>query len=431
MAGKTVPPPPTIALRLSRLLVTDFGPIHRADLDLSSDVTFLMGPQSAGKTYLTTLAYSLSRSASSFILNAFIGALASVFRDKGLVGAVSSEALEGVVASEGSNLGTRFEREPSARIIPNLLPANFGVAQPSQLVREGTDLANVGATFSMAGQPLLFASITIPRSGEVGVTVRAEPGAFQAYVRAAKPQITVMPAGGWAAQYGGLGVLPSKYIPAERIVPTQVLASYLDLILRMGQPSALGQTSGLRMPLFRQTLLDYIRDIGQSMASTPHGKRTLKLLDFGDLELEGSILRFRDRRRHALVDMSQAASGVAQVAGITLTAETEPVPDTLFVEEPELNLHADAQLRVSDYLAELSKRTRIILTTHSQYVPTMLTIALAKGKIASLRGYYLNPDNDEAEEVAIDRASGSIAIPRSIEAALERVGEEAASLDEE
>jgi predicted ATPase len=420
--------PTPVALRLERMTVSNLGPVKRAQLDLGTDVTFLVGPQSSGKTYLATLAYSLTRHASSFLLTQLVGSVADVFRNQGTFGRISFEAVLNLARDHPKELLAAFARNPASQVVPNLLP-NFGFSQVSDLVRYGESKIDVEAEFAIQGQRVLTYQLTIQRTGQATAAVTPNAKAFERVVRATSPQLTVMEGGGWGAQWAGLNFVGSKYIPAERVVFLPVFSPYLGLILRLSQPTGMPPVLGFGTPQFRQTLLDYIVEVSNVFVGSSQQSRAFELLNLGTLDIRGPKITFKDKRRGAIIDIAAAGSGVAQLAGIVIVGESEPAADTLFVEEPELNLHADAQLRVAEYLARLSGRSRIVLTTHSQYIPTMLGIAQAKGELRSLRGYYLNPDNDTAEEVVVDRKTGEVALPQSIERALEQIGEASASLD--
>ena len=65
-----------------------------------------------------------------------------------------------------------------------------------------------------------------------------------------------------------------------------------------------------------------------------------------------------------------AASLVRALAGLDLYIRRFFEPgDLLVIDEPEMNAHPDAQLRITELLAHLvNKGVRVVLTTHSPYV---------------------------------------------------------------
>jgi hypothetical protein len=429
-----VPPPKRVAFRVGRISVNNFGPVRSADLDLNSDLTFIMGPGNSGKTWLASLAYSLTRQAGPWLLNRYLGIAADVFRERGIVGQVSRDALLGLARDQAQDLVQKYARDPSVRVLPNSLPAALGVSNLSDLIRVGEPRAEILVDFSLGGQAILTYQITLERSGQPTVEITPLPDSFSTVVTTLQPQLTVMAGGGWGIQYAALSLAGARYIPAERLLFIPIFTSYLSLILGLsqsrGQPFGVPGAVGFQPPQFRQTHLDFLADLGGVLADRAAKGTSLKLLEFGDLEVRPPKVYFKDSRRGATVDIAAAASGVAQVAGMMSIGEADPPADTLFVEEPELNLHADAQIRVANYLAQLSARSRVVVTTHSQYIATMLAIALGKGSIRSLKGYYLDPQNDSAEEMLIQPDTGMVALPKSIERALEEIGEAAAELND-
>ena len=428
----TIAPPTRLALRLDRLEVANFGPVKEANLDFSTDVTFIVGPQSSGKTYLATLAYTLNRQAQHLVFNSLTSALAIRLFDQGLQGSISTQALVEFVRGQGSSIAAGME-EPTAipflASLPNSLPGTFGVNKPADLVRRGEDRLAFNCDYALDGLRLLRAEFTVPITGNPSFRVSISAEAIQRFVELTHLQLTVMGRGGWQSQFLGVQIPPTFFIPTERMMLLPIFSSYLSLLVQLSRPSGIQPTFGVQFPRFPQPLLDYMQDVTAAMTAAGGRPKPIDLLDFGQLRFEGGKVLFYDSKRSALTDLSRAASGVAQAAGIAFIAESEPPADTLFIEEPELNLHADAQLRITEYVSKLSARSRVVLTTHSQYVIALLGILRAQGKLRTLRGYFLNPASDTAEQVHVDEVSGSIALPRSIELALESLGEQAASLD--
>jgi predicted ATPase len=119
---------------------------------------------------------------------------------------------------------------------------------------------------------------------------------------------------------------------------------------------------------------------------------------------------------------------LAQLVGIVVPAEALK-PSSVIIEEPEVNLHADAQLRVAEYLSNFAKlkKARLLLTTHSNYFIAKLALLYAKREIPELVGYAI--DNDGlVERLPMDKVTGSMDMPKSIEHALESLAAEAMKL---
>jgi hypothetical protein len=95
---------------------------------------------------------------------------------------------------------------------------------------------------------------------------------------------------------------------------------------------------------------------------------------------------------------SLVASGSAQFAAVVMAASSPGVA-SLIIEEPELNLHVDAQLKAAEYLASLSHR--LFITTHSDLFAIALVHHLKRrGRLGEVKIYELV--RGEASEVPID-----------------------------
>jgi len=92
------------------------------------------------------------------------------------------------------------------------------------------------------------------------------------------------------------------------------------------------------------------------------------------------------------------ASGSAQFTAVAMAASSPGVA-SLIIEEPELNLHVDAQLKAAEYLASLSHR--LFITTHSDLFAIALVHHLKRrGRLGEVKIYELV--RGEASEVPID-----------------------------
>jgi predicted ATPase len=118
-------------------------------------------------------------------------------------------------------------------------------------------------------------------------------------------------------------------------------------------------------------------------------------------------LRFRVERPGRIVGVvhkgeeippSLVASGSAQFAAVVMAASSPGVA-SLIIEEPELNLHVDAQLKAAEYLASLSHR--LFITTRSDLFAIALVHHLKRrGRLSEVKIYELV--KGEASEVPID-----------------------------
>ena len=62
---------------------------------------------------------------------------------------------------------------------------------------------------------------------------------------------------------------------------------------------------------------------------------------------------------------AQEAEGTLRLLGLLVALYQFPPPPFLGIEEPELNVHPGASAKLADYVVESSRRSQILLTTHS------------------------------------------------------------------
>lgn len=112
----------------------------------------------------------------------------------------------------------------------------------------------------------------------------------------------------------------------------------------------------------------------------------------GFQEMEGGQrLMFVPRGGPAL-PMHATSSMVRSLAGLELyLRHAAREGDTLIIDEPEMNAHPEAQIKLIELLALLvNKGIRVILTTHSSYIVDHLNNLICAGRLAS------GADQDEA-----------------------------------
>lgn len=73
-------------------------------------------------------------------------------------------------------------------------------------------------------------------------------------------------------------------------------------------------------------------------------------------------------RRPKWFNSAQESDGTLRIAGIITALSQEPPPAVIGIEEPELTIHPGAIPLVYDFIHQASRRTQIILTTHSPEV---------------------------------------------------------------
>lgn len=76
------------------------------------------------------------------------------------------------------------------------------------------------------------------------------------------------------------------------------------------------------------------------------------------------------------VNSSLVSTGIYQFIPVELALQ-HPLLKTVIIEEPEINLHVNAQIEVAKRLAR-EKAKKLLITTHSEWIP-MYVAKLSKG----------------------------------------------------
>ncbi len=121
----------------------------------------------------------------------------------------------------------------------------------------------------------------------------------------------------------------------------------------------------------------------------------------GDLKVNKNIPLFiAFKQNENEIPFTLLSSGILQLIPIVLFAESNYT--FLLIEEPELNLHANKQVEVAEYLWKLTNENnkRIFVTTHSDYLAMKLAHLSKHNKNKSLKIYLLN--NGVTKQLHID-----------------------------
>ena len=155
------------------------------------------------------------------------------------------------------------------------------------------------------------------------------------------------------------------------------------------EPQKLGNTSVLDEDA--GNLASVLREMSRQRLSAMNSlKRSLERLIPGVLDIEVTLvggylvvrLKHDVRRGSSWYDLSQESDGTIRLLGL-LAALYQPQPVPLMgVEEPELTVHPGALAVLSDILNEASKRSQILITTHS---PDFIDCVTDHREVDSLR----------------------------------------------
>jgi hypothetical protein len=157
--------------------------------------------------------------------------------------------------------------------------------------------------------------------------------------------------------------------PAER----KGLATVLAITDTAKRELLLAAGSGLNLPS-----VDYIRFLSPFQRVPFRGTNPSKVLGLLENEIMNGKADFYGTAEPRVfsftagkgptVQMNASASFVRSMAGLDLYLRTVPNNDVIVIDEPEMNAHPEAQLKLAELFAILANQGRyIIITTHSPY----------------------------------------------------------------
>jgi len=412
-------------LRIRWLSARNFGPLKEADIELG-DITILIGPQNSGKTILATLIYTLNNTLQNFFAHSLASQIARHIGEKHGEGKYNEAEIAKII-SEDINVIHEKIKPVIIRELTDEIRANYQVAIET-LVKKGAEKS----TIQYGDFPTAKIEFAKNHTAEQKLSVAVSQDSLLKFLTKyyGLHEITIRKEGrmyipSWFAGTTEL-FLSCFYVPAERIYLLHSLADIIDLVFEVYERISSRYEKTRKLIGLKKTVLDYVRELNR-ITRRPY---SYDLLGVGDVVVsDAGEVTFLDRLHEITVPLHFAGSGIAQLAGIVLPLSTMYL-DFVVIEEPEINLHADMQLRAAEYLAEVSKSKGIqmVLTTHSEHFLAKMAHLYAKGVINDLKAYYLNPETERAEKLELSKETGEVELPESIEKAIEGLAEESLTL---
>ena len=392
----------------TRLLVTDFGPIARAEVALRP-LTVFVGPSHTGKSVLATLLYALHGNAFRRALTERGSWSAAAGRPEAAPSLVAESAPPWLEQAEESSavpsepaLRARCEAE-AARAFAAEICRCFGVADAGPLRRRmgsppdsGRPAAIEWRTSPAANAPTVRFEFGSGDSPPAVSTRLANPASVPAAdPRTRRPSIGVGPGPGdpWIAssteessrsllrENFGPALRPAYFLPADR---TSILL-HARAAIRDSNADAASPGSGPvgRVPLpsgVATDLLEQAEAIGRNAADrarwNPLAAEIEDRILGGSVRVEsnaGGTPAFLYRPREWSGDglpLRRTSAMVSSLAPVVLWLRHLVGPgEILIIEEPEAGLHPKMQVEIARELVRMVRAgIRIVITTHSEWL---------------------------------------------------------------
>jgi predicted ATPase len=211
------------------------------------------------------------------------------------------------------------------------------------------------------------------------------------------------------------------FLPASRSGLYQGLNSLSQIVVELSK-SRRYASKKLELPNISEPCSDYF--LGLSSLQPRNLKNDNPILGIVN-EIEQTILKgevifdeatkkmfYKPHQTDLVLDISATSSMVSELSSIVCYLKYQVAEanskSIIFIEEPEANLHPEAQVQLMEIFAKLVKaNVKIVITSHSDYLFNKLNNLILEGKIdtASIQATVLKetPQGSIAKDVPIDK----------------------------
>lgn len=149
----------------------------------------------------------------------------------------------------------------------------------------------------------------------------------------------------------------------------------------------------------------------------------LKLMKIDDFNVENNnriiyVSQNASKNHTTKVGIADVGFGVSQVFPIVLEGLRLPIDGTLLLEQPEIHLHPNLQMQMTDYFISLAMSGKnVIVETHSDHIINRLVRRIVEDDTDTMQNligiYFIKPSENGAiyEEIKIDNTKGILNWP--------------------
>lgn len=398
-----------------KLIVKNFGPIENVDLTLG-DFTVIIGPNSSGKTFIVNLLNSLMTFVSNYssfhVMNKIFNSIEKLLikndDKKYPINISMSEYPEEIINNIIEDITAPLSEENNNQIdISNNLKSQifqYFQVPLTDLIQFGKTEASIEATFLQMKVSIKIDLNT--QNPDIKISLNKE--FLKDYIKGFKATYFGKSAGSYGSPFQNI-LFQNIIIPTERLSILETMPNIInDLAKYRGQQTLFmsgfqnqqKQDSKLSLIEFMSKYLEAIQLLATNKKDI--SKNAIDLIN-GNLSLDMKVpgffnLRINDNN----VPLLLISSGTLQLIPLIILAES-PSNQTLIIEEPEINLHANKQVEVADYLWNLveEKNKTIFVSTHSDYFTVRLAHLSRDNQNKKVKIYLLNEGH--AKPLKIDK----------------------------
>lgn len=436
---------------VKRFKVRNFGPISDVDIEFEG-ITAIIGPNNSGKTFLSLLLYvlltSFDESANEFDLdlypeytkrnrqkersfsntNVYKTILSKIKPFIEADPTVKEVELEGTLVKDLLTEITKHNSKYLAGRIALGLKGNFGVSI-EKLVKLGEQNSEVSLEvddikmhFELGNDGKVAAELEVSNIVPPSVFVKYDADGFSFFLKkvGSKPEIKyhVGSIKGIRTQSRILEIinfaitkifyepkssieLNPAIVPVERIAVITVFYDLLDLYMKSLGARRVLASKVAEIWRDKPIVMKFMEEMLGSIRRNENKKRGLDIISgtYNVSQKDYLEINYKDSAGN-LISTPLLSSSLAQIIPMDMVS-SDPYFDFIIAEEPEINLHANKQVEMANYLLELNKA--LFITTHSDIFLmelALLTKNKTKDRIRkNVKIYLLN--NGKTSEVTI------------------------------
>lgn len=424
-----------------KLEIKNFGPIHLAEFDLSKDYTLVVGQNNIGKSYAISLIYALiktfllfrrpqypflndyQQSVPSEELKSWLAPMKAEFdagnevditsKFNGLLNDLISinllpalqQTLEGTF-SDLQNLQNRRTAEPlSIKLYNEIYCIIFGLEDGHLVLR---DAGKPGHSYYSKR----IRQNRTPRFERGYTLIYSREGDDDHFINQAISTVWTVFISISEAVTGS--VYDQHYLPASRSGLYQSLSAFGQIFAELAK-NRTAIRNKIEIPGIAEPLGDYylkLSDIRIQKTTNESGEDFVRVAEKIENEILQGTVEFQEKTKQLLfkpngieglvLDLSATSSMVSEISPIAsylkyilprsassavsrrLLARKKIATQLIILEEPEAHLHPSVQVMLLENLSSLvaGGRTKIIITSHSNYIFNKCSNLLMSGKIS-------------------------------------------------